>query len=169
MYLTKTNPLKLPGGPRLTRVADPEYGTHNAFTDFGQSVVGDQEILSAFDLDLNAYNAPRQALDESPLARAMGTPENQLAFNDERLKVENFQRDFVDNLYNRVSMDPEFANYLAYIERMQSKEALQKMSRARLAARKAQTAPVIKGLSENERRSEWVKRQREMGTGDGVS
>ena len=169
MYLTKTNPLKLPGGPRLTRVADPEYGTHNAFTDGGQSVVGDQEILSAFDLDLNAYNAPRQALDESPLARAMGTPENQLAFNDERLKVENFQRDFVDNLYNRVSMDPEFANYLAYIERMQSKEALQKMSRARLAARKAQTAPVIKGLSENERRSEWVKRQREMGTGDGVS
>ncbi len=136
MYLTKTNPLELPGGPRLTRVADPEYGTHNPFTDGGQSVVGDQEILSAFDLDLNSYNAPRQALDESPLAQAMGTPENQLAFNAEDLKVRNFQRDFVDNLYNRVSMDPVFNNYLAYIERMQSKKALQKMSRARLAARK---------------------------------
>ena len=136
MYLTRTNPLELPGGPRLTRVADPEYGTHNAFTDGGQSVVGDQKILSVFDLDLNAYDAPRQALDESPLAQAMGTPENQLAFNDENFKVLNFERDFVDNLYNRVSLDPEFANYLAYIERMQSKDALQKMSRARLATRK---------------------------------
>ena len=136
MYLTKTNPLELPGGPRLTRVADPEYGTHNPFTDGGQSVAGDQEVLSAFDLDLNSYNAPRQALDESPLAQAMGTPENQLAFNAENLKVQNFQRDFVDNLYNRVSLDPEFANYLAYIERMRSKDALQKMSRARLNARR---------------------------------
>lgn len=136
MYFTQTNPIDRPGPLRTTRLADPEYGTHNPFVDRGESIYGDQKVLSNFDLDIDAYTAPRNALENSPLAQSTSQADA-LRWNEELLKVMNFEDEFRKNLYNRVSMDPMFNNYLVSIEREKNRIALQKAARERLASRNA--------------------------------
>jgi hypothetical protein len=136
MYFTQTNPIDRPGPLRTTRLADPEYGTHNPFVDRGESIYGDQKVLSNFGLDIDAYTAPRNALENSPLAQSTSQADA-LKWNEELLKVMNFEDEFRKNLYNRVSMEPMFNNYLVSIEREKNRIALQKAARERLASRKA--------------------------------
>ena len=104
MYFTKANPIERPGAARTTRLADPEYGTHNPFVDRGESIFGDQEVLASFDLDIDGYTGPRSAL-EAGLGQST-SQSDALKYNEELLKVMKHEEDFRQNLYNRFSSNP---------------------------------------------------------------
>jgi hypothetical protein len=150
MYFTKGNPLEREGAAITTgRLADPEYSTQNSFVDRGQSVFGKQEVLSKYDLDLDALNAPREALMNSPLAESIGR-ESQLLFNDEMQKVLNHEASFTDNIYKAFSADPAFSDFLSSQAAANKRVALQNaIERQRVRARSLTDPP----LDTNQRRA----------------
>ena len=140
MYFTKGNPLEREGAAITTgRLADPEYAK-SALLNKNQTVFGKQEVLSKLDLDLDAYNAPREALRNSPLAQSTNQADA-LLYNEEMLKVLNHEASFVDNIYKALSADPAFSNFLSFQAQANKRAALQRaVERQRIAA-KALSAP----------------------------